>query len=210
MLLAPSKPEIDHRTLKLLVGLMALSLPFLTNYLHSTITSISESYCEGGSAQSIFVGFLFAIAAFLLAYNGLSLTEMVMSKVAGVAALVVALFPCGCEGRPETVPHLHYAAAAVMFLTLAYFCHVFYKRARKKGFTEAKRRAVVYAISGFIIMLSMLLLALDLLPGHILRNADKRLAFHCESAALLAFGVSWLTASRTLPVLSRSDERLSF
>ena len=149
MLPNPTKPEIDHRTLKLLVGVIALSLPSLTSFLaHPKIASISESYHRGGWAQSIFVGFLFAIAAFLLAYNGLSRSEMVLSKVAAVGALGVALFPCFCGCHAETIPYVHFASAAVMFLILAYFCYVFYGRARGKGHTEANRRAFVYAASG--------------------------------------------------------------
>src|SRR5947199_10808079 len=210
MLAAPTKPEIDHRTLKLLVGLIALSLASLTNFFaNSTITSISESYYKGGWAQSIFVGFLFAIAAFLLAYNGLSRTEMVLSKVAAVGALGVALFPCGCGGHAETVPHLHFASAAVMFLVLAYFCYVFYKRARQKRHTEANRRAFVYAASGLAIIASISALVLDKLSGGALATAIPRLVFYCERTSLVAFGISWLTASRILPVLTRSDERFS-
>jgi len=48
---------------------------------------ISASYYEGGWSQSIFIGFLFAIAALLLGYNGYSKTEMVLSKVAAFAGL---------------------------------------------------------------------------------------------------------------------------
>ena len=69
------------------------------------------------------MGFLFAIAAFLLAYNGLSRTEMFLSKAAAAAALGVALFPCECGGHPALVPYVHGASAAVMFLILAYFCY---------------------------------------------------------------------------------------
>jgi hypothetical protein len=210
VLLNPTKPEIDYRTLKLLVGLIALSLASLTNFFaNSNINSISESYYKGGWAQSIFVGFLFAIAAFLLAYNGLSRTEMVLSKVAGINALGVALFPCGCGGHTETVPHLHFASAAVMFLVLAYFCYVFYKRAREKGHTEANRRAFVYAASGLAIIASISALVLDTLSRGALGTAIPRLVFYCERTSLVAFGISWLTASRILPVLTRSDERFS-
>jgi hypothetical protein len=210
MLPNPTKPEIDHRTLKLLVGLIALSLASLTSFFaDSKITSISESYYKGGWAQSIFVGFLFAIAAFLLAYNGLSRTEMVLSKVAAVGALGVALFPCGCGGHAETVPHVHFASAAVMFLILAYFCYMFYKRARGKGHTEANRRAFVYAASGLAIIASISALVIDTLSDGVLTVAIPRLVYYCERASLVAFGISWLTASRIFPFLTRSDERFS-
>jgi hypothetical protein len=210
MLPAPARPEIDHRTLKLLVGLIALSLANLTNFFAgSKIASISASYYEGGWAQSIFVGFLFAIASFLLAYNGLSRMEMVLSKIAAVAALGVALFPCACGCHTETIPHVHFASAAVMFLVLAYFCFVFYKRARMKGHAEARRRAFVYVVCGLAIIASIVTLVFDTISRGVLSHTVSRLVFYCEATCLVAFGISWLTASRTLPVLTRSDERLS-
>lgn len=71
-----------------------MSLAGLTSFLAKyRITSISGSYYEGGWSQIILIGFLFAIAAFLLAYDGLSTREMVLSKVASVAALGVAIVP---------------------------------------------------------------------------------------------------------------------
>ena len=210
LLPTPKKEEIDHRTLKLLVGIIALTLGNLTSlFAESKITSISASYYEGGWSQSILVGFLFAIASFLLAYNGLSRFEMLMSKFAAVAGLGVALFPCGCNGHAEIIPYVHFGSAAVMFLILACFCYVFYKRARAKGYTEANRRAVIYVLCGIVIIASILIIVFDKAASGVLSSKISRLVFYCESAALVAFGISWLTASRTLPVLTRSDERFS-
>lgn len=210
MLPKPEKPEIDHRTLKLLVGLIALTLANLTALFASkSLTSISASYYEAGWSQSIFIGFLFAIAAFLLAYNGLSRSEMLLSKVAAAAALGVALFPCDCDGHAELVPHVHFGSAAVMFLVLAYFCYVFYRRARAKGHVEANRRAAVYALCGVAILASIAALVIDTLAGGVLSARVPRLVFYCERTGLVAFGVSWLTASRILPVLTSRNERFS-
>src|SRR5437762_11920616 len=112
MFSAPKQEEINHLTIKLVVGLIALSLAPLTSFFaKSALTSISASYYEGGWSQSIFIGFLFAIAAFLLAYNGRSRSEMVLSKIASVAGLCVALFPCACDGHVVLVPYIHYIAA---------------------------------------------------------------------------------------------------
>ncbi|MEO7684275.1 MAG: hypothetical protein ABIU86_10130 [Gemmatimonadaceae bacterium] len=210
MTLQPKQPEIDHRTIKLIVGVVALSLPVLTSaYATTSITSISASYYEGGWSQAIFIGFLFAIAAFLLAYNGLTLTEMVVSKVAAAAALGVALFPCECGGHPESVPYVHGASAAVMFLVLAYLCRVFYRRALVKGYPEAKLRAVVYAACGGAILAAIVTLVFDNVSGGTLTRHFSRFVFYGEATGLVAFGISWLTASRTLPVLTRRDERFS-
>lgn len=210
MLPAPTKQEVDHRTLKLLVGLIALTLGNLTSFFaEEKITSISASYYAGGWSQSILVGFLFAIAAFLLAYNGQSRSEMLLSKLAAVAALSVALFPCGCNGHDEIIRHVHFASAAVMFLVLAYFCYLFYQRARAKDHTEANRRAFVYAACGLVIMASILAMVFDTFTGGVLSAAVPRLVFYCERAGLVAFGISWLTASRILPGLTSTDERFS-
>ena len=207
---APKQQEIDHRTLKLIVGIVALSLAGLTSAFATTaITSISASYYEGGWSQSIFVGFLFAIAAFLLAYNGLSRPEMILSKVASAAALGVALFPCECGSHPALVPYIHGASAAVMFLILAYFCYAFYKRAREKGYPQANVRAAIYAGCGAAILLSIVALAVDHFSHGALSQSIPRFEFYGEATGLVAFGISWLTASRTLPLITREDERFS-
>src|ERR1051325_2361026 len=104
----PHSREIDHRTLKLIVGVIALTLPVLTSlFAKRPLESISAAYWEGDWSETIFIGFLFAIASFLLAYNGLSRLQMVLSKVASIAALCVALFPCSCDDHTERIPYLH-------------------------------------------------------------------------------------------------------
>ncbi len=208
MLPAPTRPEIDHRTIKLVVGVIAITLPLLTSFFAKTaLTSISASYYEGGWSQSILIGFLFAIASFLLAYNGMSRAEMLASKVASLAGLGIALFPCKCEEHIELVPYVHGISAAVMFLILTYFCYQFFRRARSKGHPQAKLRAAIYAVCAVVIFVSVVVLAIDhLWDGGL---GIPRLTFYGESAGLLAFGISWLTASRVLPVVTRKDERFS-
>jgi len=210
MFSAPKREEIDHLTIKFVVGLVAVSLAPLTDFFSkSSITSISAAYYEGGWSQTIFIGFLFAIAAFLLAYNGFSRTDMLLSKLAAAAALGVAMFPCECDNHIEIIPYVHYISAATMFLILVYFCYSFYRRALSKGHKEANRRACVYVVCGIAIILSILTIAFDKLSSGILSSKVPRLIFYGESTGLVAFGVSWFTASRVLPGLTRQDERFS-
>ena len=220
MFSTPKHQEIDHLTIKLVVGIIALSLAPLTSFFAThSITSISASYYEGGWSQSIFIGFLFAIAAFLLAYNGYSKPDMLLSRVASVAALGVAMFPCECAIQSQLVPYVegisavtvHGISATAMFLTLVYFCYSFYKIARDKARTDANKkansRACVYVGCGILIVVSILTLAFDHFSKGILSSRIPRLTFWGESTALVAFGFSWLTASRILPMLTRKDER---
>lgn len=210
MLPTPRRPEIDHRTIKLIVGGIAISLPFLASvFANDPLASISASYYEEGWSQTFFLGFLFAIAAFLLAYNGLSRNEMLLSKVAAIAGLCVALFPCACGDHPVRVLYLHYIAASVMFLVLAAFCYIFYQRARRKGFAQAKVRAGLYAICGCAIVLAIGILALNAFLRHRLEERIPGLIFDGEAAGLVAFGISWLNASHVLPGVNRADERFS-
>lgn len=209
MALAFEKHEIDHHVLKLIVGLIALTLANLAAFFApAPIASISDSYHAGGWARDIFVGFLFAIAAFLLAYNGESTLEALLSKAAALAALGVAMFPCRCGEREEILPYVHYVSAALMFLILAAFCVVFYRRARAKQRRQADWRAWIYAGCGAIIAAAVLVLGFDGLSGGSLSASWPRLTFYGERAGLIAFGVSWLVASRVLPGITAPDARI--
>src|SRR5206468_2949581 len=106
-----------------------------------------------------------AISTFLVAYNRFSKVEMILSKIAAVAGLGVALFPCKCDTHTELIPHVHGVSAAVMFLVMAYFCYGFYQRASAKGHQQAKARAGVYAVCGVAILISIIGLAFGSLLG---------------------------------------------
>jgi hypothetical protein len=210
MKLKPSLIEIDHHTMKLIVGVIAICLAWLTSIFSQTpLESISASYHAGGWSRDIFVGFLFAISAFLFAYNGRSTFQMVLTKIAAFAAIGVAIFPCSCGGHEEIIPYVHYVSAAVMFLILAVFCYTFFERARGKRYAQSKVRAYIYAICGLIIVVSIAVLALDFILGGAISSKVSRITFYCETTALIAFGVAWLTASRILPFITNKRERLS-
>src|SRR5262245_6501070 len=162
VLSTPKRPEIDNHTMKLIVGVIAISLAYLTSRFAGTdLGSISASYYAGGWSRDIFVGFLYAIAAFLLAYNGESRREMILSKVAGIAALGVAMFPCECDSHEEIIPQVHAVSAAIMFVVLAFFCYKFLQRAKLKGHAQAKARVILYAFCGIAIVVAMLVLFVD-------------------------------------------------
>jgi len=206
-LTSPKRAEIDEHTAKLIVGVIAISLASLTSFFSGKpLQSISASYHEGGWSRDIFVGFLFAIFAFLIAYNGNSITQKVLSKIAAVAALGVAVFPCKCESNADVIPYAHGTFAAVMFMILAFFCYIFFRRAWSKGHLQARIRAYIYAVCGSTIVASILIIAIDNYTGGIISSRIDRLTFYGENAGLIAFGIAWLTASRTLPLITSKDK----
>lgn len=203
----PKRVEIDNRTLKLVVGLIAIGMPILTDLLSDRqIHSISESYYCEGRTSTVFVGFLFAIAAFLCAYNGRSRYQMFWSKVAAVSAALIALFPCDCDRIKG--PGVHYAAAAALFGVLTYFCWAFYRRSFTSKYPEAKLRRIIYLACAIAMVLAILALAANALV-HFDKRELPQFVFYGEATGLIAFGISWLVASRTLPVLTHPRERFS-
>jgi hypothetical protein len=203
----PRRPEIDQYAIKFLIGAIAVSLPLIEFALTSgSITSISASFWfePGVWPRNIFVGFLFAISAFLLAYNGKSETEMWLGKAASLAAAGIAMFPCAC-GNPsrEIIPRVHLISAGVMFFVLTCFCYVFFERAREKRHLHAYVRATIYALCGLGMIVSILLFIFAAFKG------GEGLVFLGEAVGLVSFGISWLTASRVLPVITLPSERES-
>jgi len=223
---SPQRYEIDHRTIKLIVGLIAVTLAIATSgfaYLTETvILSISASYPVGGWARNCFVGSLCVISALMLAYNGLTWQERTLSKIAAIAALGIAFFPCECPElpkSPEYVPHVHGFSAAVMFLVLAYMCRLFRRRAQAKlnskefdvpGLRKAaKKRALIYSFCGWAIVAAVLVLFLDGILGGPISDIVPRLTFIGEAVGLTAFGVAWLTASRIIWGIAAPAERFA-
>lgn len=209
----PRRPEINERTTKLIVGVIAIGIASVTSWLapaDQPLKSISASYFAGDWSRNVFVGFLFAIAAFLMSYNGHTGLQKALSRVAALAALGVALFPCRCDsGHPQILPYVHYIAAAILFAILAYFCLAFHQQARRKGHPEARRRAAVYLACFWAMVLAMAALGINGVWGKDLGwdESIPRFVFVGEAVALVAFGISWLVASRVLPLLTRPDER---
>lgn len=120
---APKRRVFSHLTMRFIVGLIAIALAnIVVQVADQRLTSISASYHT--DAQDLFVGSLFVIGAFLLAYHGHSTTQCWASKIAAVAAVLVALFPTKMVSAPTTcVMVVHVASAITLFSILAYFCY---------------------------------------------------------------------------------------
>ena len=227
-----SQPEIDEHTMKLIVGLIAFLLPFLTNYFSDGgLSSISASYHADGWSRDIFVGCLFAISAFLMSYNGkpplpgqnvLGLLDQVLisqwsqkllSKIAAFAAIGVAIFPCRCGCHDEIIPGAHAWATFFMFAILSVFCFVFFRRARfkyskavNKAYSQARKRAVIYAICGLWIIGCIASIGLYSWMSEDKCTSDSSFIFWAEFTALMAFGVSWFTASQI--IIFKHDDKV--
>ena len=199
----------DYRALRLLMGLIAFSLPFATNLISGThLTSISASFYT--KAHDVFICLLCVISTLLLAYNGHSTKEKLASKVASLATLVVVIFPTSQAGSDlTTTGAIHYSGAAIVFGILIYFClGPFRGSALQDNSQKGKRRAVIYLLCGWIMILAMALAVLSqVMPSE---NQASRAVYWAETVSLLSFGVAWIVAGKVIPPLTKEEERLKF
>ncbi len=203
-----SNKIFDYRALRLLMGLIAFTLPFAVNFVSPTpLTSISASYHT--QARDIFVGMLFVVAAFLWAYNGHTIHQARASKVAAIAAIFVALFPTTCETcDANSTSNIHYLAAAILFGTLAYFCFGPFRENTKDQGGKKERRSKIYFACGTIIALSILSIGIGQTAVPEATMKALKITYWAEAIALEAFGVAWIVAGKILSPLVDEDEAL--
>ncbi|HEU5352713.1 MAG TPA: hypothetical protein VFU55_14060 [Terracidiphilus sp.] len=196
------------------VGILALSLPFLLaggrvvlallgpgHRLPKPILEHSISDYYYSSMGNVLVGSLCAIAVFLICSRGYDPADEVAGYVAGVGSLGVALVPSlNPGGGPYTrmqieTGHLHSAFAGLMFLALAYFCLVLFRRTSplRKVTRRKLHRNRIYLACGLVILACDAGMAALAFPAVALRFWNDRALLLCETLALMAFGIAWLT-----------------
>ena len=186
---------------RFLVGVVGVLLPImligsdLLVFGNAPRGSLSAYYYHPSFLHVWFIGSLWAIGVGLMVYMGTrkSSTAGLISSFAGVAALVVALFPTGDVGADGGwVTKVHFAAAAVVIGGLAALCVGFgiYDRIRTDSDANAERArrfAPVHLVMAGLIV-----------TGIVAALATSFFGFwpaygvlFGEALAIFAFGVSW-------------------
>src|SRR3974390_1090711 len=116
----------------------------------------------------------------------------------GVAFCRTTPASCGV-GCKDPIGTAHYTFAALLFLTLAYFCLVLFKMtASGRAMTRQKQqRNVVYTVCGWVIIASVrsIVVLKFLHVTHLLGDLGSVFVF--ETTSLIAFGIAWLTKGET-------------
>jgi hypothetical protein len=218
--------RFDQRRLASMVGYTAIGLPIVLGLggvvLGDFRSSLSAFYYETVLLGDVFVGALVFIGALMLAYRGWSRKVADLATLGGLCACMVALFPAAgwIVGSDEAIfvlatRILHAVAAAALFLILAFFCFFVFTRVEPHQVESAgarppvkRTRDAIYRVAGTTILLAIAAIAIGIafFPDHAQRI---RLTFWGETAALLAFGVSWLVQGRASGhlLLDRRDVR---
>ncbi|HWG20335.1 MAG TPA: hypothetical protein VG225_07365 [Terracidiphilus sp.] len=204
-------------TLRSAVGWVALCLPFLlvipwwaiSNHLLPS--SMSSYYYTG--MRNVFVGSLCAIGIINMCCRGYDRRDTIAGILSGLFALGVGFFPTtpdsGATPFQEIVGNIHLTCAALLFLTLAYFClFLFTMSASDRAVTRRKRhRNRVYRICGWVIIASVVLIAIfrTLHRPYLIGPLGSMFCF--ETTALLAFGTAWLAKGGTILKDEMQQER---
>lgn len=150
----------QFRAVRQALGYLGLALPVLLigySWLAGTRPETSVSAYYYTPMGDVFVGALWAIGVFLVAYRGYKRTEIErmsgrlidklsdvwVSRTAGIAAIGVAIFPtsapapsdpcgpgapCPVTGLAFDTTLLHYLSAALFFVCIALFCLILFPR----------------------------------------------------------------------------------
>lgn len=200
--------QIDHRIIKLIVGIIAVSLAlFMQVASGEPLNSISESYHY--RARDWFVGLLFAVAALFLSFKGENSFERKLTILASLCAALVAIAPCECGRTPGIISAFHFPAAAGVFAIMGYFCWRFRRTAKSKSgkYPEANTRAAVYTACFIGMLVCGMMAVVYVVASKRIDEVFPSYIFWLEAIGLVSFGVSWLTASRTIPVITNPQER---
>ncbi len=206
----PDRPLVlSYLGLRKAVGIIGITLPFVLALGKELIfkspgiqPSISAYYYT--PMRGVFVGSLCAIAVFLMSYRGYERKDHIAGILACVFGVGIALFPTTPEGHPTTTQQviggLHLAFAALFFLTLSYFSlALFTKTDPAKAKTSRKvQRNRVYLSCGCTMLACLALIAVYGLLLHETPVKELEPLFWLESAAIVAFGVSWLTKGEAI------------
>lgn len=233
----PTDSDVVHlRTLRIAIGILGLALPWTLalgeNIRDRYLSAGAEAgrwYIEGSISayyhtgmREVFVAILASLGIFLLCYKGPERWDVIAAKLAGAAAILVALLPTHETSReatdtgerlpdsvtlfsgpdmpdPEIIGTLHYASAAVFFVTVALMAIFLFTRTRSRVTTDRKRlRNVAYRLSGVTILLAIASIAVDKLLLGSRWSAGTSFVFWMEAVAVTAFGVAWLTKAEVI------------
>jgi hypothetical protein len=207
-----SEQIYSYLVLRNSLGWIGILLPFILMLGNSLVfksnciqDSISRYYYTG--MRDVLVGALCAIALFLLYYKGYSDWDKKWkinwdkwsSTMAGLCAILVALFPMTENGGLRGSGIVHVTSAVVFFSTLAAISFFLFtiKKEGEEPTSRKLKRNILYKLCGIIIALCLIAMGFfyfvlnDNFPG-------STFIYWAETIALVAFGVSWITKGGTL------------
>ena len=136
--------------------------------------------------------------------KGYDRKDEIAGYLAGIFAIGTALFPTtpaqGATPQAKLIGILHYAFAALLFLTFAYFSLMLFTRTApdRRPTRQKLHRNKVYRVCGYTILGCILLIAaVKLLPIGSFVDRFKPV-FWLETVAIVTFGLAWFTKGEAI------------
>ncbi|WP_318542679.1 hypothetical protein [Marixanthotalea marina] len=213
----------SSKTLRKMVGVLGMLLPLLLYIFLAIISehyeildSISHYYFTRSNV--IFIIVVSLMAVFLMIYKGKEPIDFYLSTIAGMAAIMLLLFPtdsiitdCGGICSDFSIAFIkdnptrsifHYVCAGIFLGSLAYMSlFLFTKFDKNHGKTKAKvKRNMVYKVCGVLMVIALVVVLLgggmELIPSD--DYNDYNITFWMETLAVEAFGFSWLVKGEAI------------
>jgi len=158
--------------------------------------------------RAVFVGILFVAGFFLILYKGFSRTENWALNIAGLAAIVAALFPmetpdyCNNCGS-NTYSFVHQAAGVVLFVCIAFVAWACTEETLVRLPDPLRRRfrRAYYTLAIFMILAPLVAIVM----ARFLHIYDKRI-FFVEWIGIATFSIYWGLKCYELH-LSKAEEK---
>lgn len=207
-----------HPHYRTAIGVLGAALPVVAS-AYSLLrgepieSSISAYYHTG--ARDWLVGILWVIGFFLIFYQykprqvaaatsrfdsvRTGAADSWLGKVAGIAAIIVALVPTPAENGAPTIGNAHGWAAGILFVCLALFPLLL--------FSQSRTRRWLYRLYGVLMLLLVAALALYTRAPEAfkLATAEWKLVFYLEAALVGIFALSWFQRGLELAARQRAN-----
>ncbi len=205
---------ISYLTMRRIVGILGIGLPiivvaggFIQNrgFLGESVSSYYYT-----NMRDFLVGLLCCVGLFLISYKGYERIDHITGNISGALALGTAFFPTsnGNSGiikvgifqlNDNISNYLHLTFASLFFISLALISIFLFTRGESETQTkEKKKRNLVYVVCGYVILFSILCIALYELALKNTFIATLRPTLIFETLSLMSFGISWLVKGKTL------------
>ena len=222
MIAAPANESQDDRFFRksflktrVVIGVIGVLLPFVLvvgNWVvfgQSRILASLSAYYHS-DMRNWFVGSLWAIGSGLLVYLAArrNLADSVISFVAGLLAVGVALFPTNAPDTVATIiAKLHVAFAALLFALLGVICFRFGNRDGKREDRSMRWRTTwwtVHRSCAIVIWIAVVASVALAAVG----SKNNHAVLVGETVAVLAFGFSWFLKGSEIFNILREEHGL--
>ena len=207
---------VDTKRMRIMIGILGMLLPWLVALITlSWPESISITYYSL-FAVGTFMVVLGSAGILLINYKGYDKTDDITATIAGIAGLLICLFPMTYLPDPSVragILHLpshisntfHCISAFGFFGVLAFMSFFLFTKTSGNMSKQKKIKNTIYRVCGIGMMASFLLLLLNLIPGVNIYN----LTWIVEAIALFFFGLSWIVKSDAFPFLQDTKKEKS-